>query len=217
MIWCPSWSKGSKLECNKVLSSAHFYLSLSWKHAISRLILLGERLYADTLVIILEAIGELLEEFFVWKSNLETTGLRVNVGKRKIMVKAHNTPKPVEASKFPCRVCNKGVWSNSVKCLVCGFWVHRCCSKVKVLLKPNPDFKCKKCRDEVLNVTIPDIEPVDINGKDIQKVRTFCYFSDFIGQHCGYFNDTTARIGSAWKKFRELLRIPICCGLSFKT
>ena len=97
------------MECNKVLSSAHFYLSLSWKHAISRLILLGERLYADTLVIILEAIGELLEEFFVWKSNLETTGLRVNVGKRKIMVKAHNTPTPVEASKFPCRVCNKGV------------------------------------------------------------------------------------------------------------
>lgn len=95
--------------------------------------------------------------------------------------------------------------------------MHRCSSKVKVLLKPNPDFECKKCRDEVLNVTIPDIDPVAINGEDIQKVRTFCYFSDFIGQHCGCFNDITARIGSAWKKFRELLLIPICCGLSFKT
>ena len=78
-------------------------------------------------------------------------------------------------------------------------------------------FKGQGSSNEVLNVTIPDIEPVDINGKDIQKVRTFCYFSDFIGQHCGNFNDITARIGSAWKKFRELLRIPICCGLSFKT
>ena len=99
------------MEYIRVLPSAHFYLSLSWKHyhAISRPILLGERLYADTLVIILKTIGELSEEFFVWKSNLETTGLRVNVVKRKIMVKAHNTPKPVEASKFPCRVCNKGV------------------------------------------------------------------------------------------------------------
>ena len=29
------------------------------------------------------------------------------------------------------------------------------------------DFKCKKCRGEASNVTIPDIDPVYISGEEI--------------------------------------------------
>ena len=58
-------------------------------------------------------LGELLEKFCVWKINLETKGLRVIVGKTKIMVSAHNAPKQAKASKFPCGVCNKGAGSNA--------------------------------------------------------------------------------------------------------
>ena len=122
-----------------------------------------ELLYADDLVITAEILDELLEKFRVWKTNLETKGLlRVNVGKKKIMVKANNAPKPVETSKFPCGVCNKGVGSNSIKCHVCGFWVHKRCSNVKGPLKANPEFKCKKCRGEVLNAITSDIDPVRV-------------------------------------------------------
>ena len=70
--------------------SRHFRTGCPW-----------ELLYADDLVIIAETLSELLEKFRVWKANLESKGLRVNVGKTKILVSVHNAPKPVDGSKFP--------------------------------------------------------------------------------------------------------------------
>ena len=158
-----------------------------------------------------------MEKFWVWKANLEYKDLRVNVGKTKILVRAHNAPKPVDGSKFSCGVCNKGVGINSIKCLACGFWVHKRCSNIIGPLKPDNDFKCNKCRGEVSNASIPDIEPVVINGEEIEKVSPFCYLSDFVGKRGGCFDAITARIRSAWKKFRDLLPITTCCGLSLKS
>ena len=155
-----------------------------------------------------------MEKFRTWKANLECKGLRVNVGKTKILVSAPNATKPVDSSKFPCGVCNKGVGNNSIKCNFCGFWVQKCCTNIKGPLKPDPNFKCKKCRGEVSNATVPDMEPVIINGEEIQKVSSFCYLGDFIGQRGGCFDATTARIRSAWNKFRDLLPILTCRGLS---
>ena len=103
---------------------------------------LWELLYADDLVIIAETLSELLEKFRTWKANLECKGLQVNVGKTKILVSAHNATKPVDSSKFPCGVCNKGIGNNSIKCNFCGFWVHKRCSNIKGPLKPAPNFKC---------------------------------------------------------------------------
>ena len=154
----------------------------------------------DDLVIIAETLSELLERFRVWKANLESKGLRVNVGKTKILVSVHNAPKPVDGSKFPCGVCNKGVGINSIKCHACDFWVHKCCSNIKGPVKPDTDFKFKKCRSEVSNASIPNSEPVVISDEEIEKVSSFCYLGDFIGQHGGCFDVTTARIRSAWKK-----------------
>ena len=104
--------------------SRHFRTGCPW-----------ELLYADDLVITAETRDELLEKFCVWKTNLESKGLRVIVGKTKIMVSAHNATKPVETGKCPCGMCNKGIGSNSIKCLICGFWVHKRCSNVKGSLK----------------------------------------------------------------------------------
>ena len=73
--------------------SRHFQTGCPWK-----------LLYTDDLIIIAERLGKFLEKFCVWKTNLETKGLRVNVGKTNIMGNAKNVPKPVEASKFPCGV-----------------------------------------------------------------------------------------------------------------
>ena len=127
------------------------------------------------------------------------------------MVSVHNAPKPVDGSKFPCGVCNKGVGINSIKCHACGFWVHKRCSNIKGPLKPDTDFKCKKCRGAVSNASIPD--SVVINGEEIEKVSSFCYLGDFVGQCGGCFDATTARIRSAWKTFRDLLPILTCRGL----
>ena len=91
--------------------------------------------------------------------------------------------------------------------------VFGCTSAIQMPRVP----KCKKCRGEVSNATIPDIDPVDINGEQIKKVRSFCYLDDLIGQRGGCFDATTFRIRSAWKKFRELLLFLTCRGLSLKT
>ena len=53
--------------------SCHFRTGCPW-----------ELLYADDLVIIAETLSELLERFRVWKANLESKGLHVNVAKTKI-------------------------------------------------------------------------------------------------------------------------------------
>ena len=85
-----------------------------------------ELLYADDLVIRhAETLSELFKKSQVWQANLESKGLCVNVDKTKILVSAHNAPKPVDRSKFPCGVCNKGVGINSIKCHACNFWVHK--------------------------------------------------------------------------------------------
>ena len=90
--------------------SRHFRTGCPW-----------ELLYADDLVIIAETLSELLEKFRTCKANLECKGLRVNVGKTKILVSAPNATKPVDSCKFPCGVCNMGVGNNSIKCNFCGF------------------------------------------------------------------------------------------------
>ena len=69
--------------------------------------------HANDLVIVAETLSELFKKFRVWKANLESKGLHVNVDKTKILVSAHNAPKSVDGSKFPCGVCNKGVGINS--------------------------------------------------------------------------------------------------------
>ena len=49
------------------------------------------------------------------------------------------------------------------------------------------------------------------------SICSFCYLGDFIGQRGGCFDATTARIRSAWKKFRDSLPILTCHGLSLKS
>ena len=89
--------------------SCHFWTGCYW-----------ELLYADDLVINAETLDELLEKICVWKTNLKSKGLCVNVS-NKDYLSAYNAPKPVETSKLPSGVCNKGVGSNFIKCFVCNF------------------------------------------------------------------------------------------------
>ena len=45
-----------------------------------------ELLYADDLVLVAESVEELTRKFSLWKQGLEGKGLRVNLGKTKLMV-----------------------------------------------------------------------------------------------------------------------------------
>ena len=71
-----------KLASTKALSSVNSYLSSCMKPClmISQLVLL---LYADNLVIAAETLDELTDKFLMWKSSLESRGLRVSMKENK--------------------------------------------------------------------------------------------------------------------------------------
>ena len=86
------------------------------KHAREEL--LNEILYADDLVLMSESLKDLRGKLQRWKSALESKGLKVNVGKIKMMVSG--TEGEITSSKIdPCGVCGKRVGSNAVCCTQC--------------------------------------------------------------------------------------------------
>ena len=80
--------------------------------------LLNEILYADDLVLMSESLENLRERFQRWRRALEGKGLKVNVGKTKMMMSG--TESEITSSKIdPCGVCGKRVGSNAVSCTQC--------------------------------------------------------------------------------------------------
>ena len=105
-----------------------------------------ELLYADDLVISAETEEGLKMKLNKWETETEAKGLRVNMGKTKIMVSGVNLQTLKDSGKYPCSVCRKGVSSNSIYCAGCSHWVHKNCSGVIGSLKSNPDYRCSRCK-----------------------------------------------------------------------
>jgi len=60
--------------------------------------------------------------------------LRVNMGKKKVKKCQAEARQLVKSGKYPCRVCSKGVGSNSIQCMSCyscNAWIHKRCSGIK--------------------------------------------------------------------------------------
>ena len=77
-----------------------------------------------------ESMQELERKYTEWKNTLESKGLRVNVGKTKIL--DGDGSKLVPKSEIdPCSVCGARVGRNSIRCTKCKFWVHARCSRAK--------------------------------------------------------------------------------------
>ena len=164
-----------------------------------------ELLYADDLVLVAETLDELKGKMKVWKDGLQDKGLKVNVGKTKIMCSAHDATKTgIKSIKFPCGVCASGVGANSIKCTSCLKWVHKRCSGVKGRLQCIAGFVCRTCTTPVERVNhLP--ERISIDGDEFGVVDDFCYLGDALGQAGGCADAVTARIRCAWRAFHELL------------
>ena len=86
---------------------------------------LNEFLYADNLFLISELIERLRNKFLEWKEAFENKGLKVNLGKTKVMVSVGITKDGMSKGKVdPCGVCSLGVKVNSVLCVQFGEWTH---------------------------------------------------------------------------------------------
>ena len=77
-----------------------------------------ELLYADNLMISAGSKEELLVKVKTWKTEMEKKGLRVNMGKTKIMESGINLDVLKKSGKHPCGVCLTGVGStNTILCI----------------------------------------------------------------------------------------------------
>ena len=70
----------------------------------------GERLlYDNELVITAESEEEAVRKFGVWKREMETRGLKVNINKTKLMVMGREPAFRLQRERYLCGVCGKGV------------------------------------------------------------------------------------------------------------
>ena len=91
---------------------------------------LYELLYADYLVLMAETMEELEAQFIRWKAAFEGKGLKVNLGKTKVM-ESSGSGVVVLAKIDPCGVCGKRAKVNCVRCMTCKKWIHARCARVK--------------------------------------------------------------------------------------
>ena len=160
-------------------------------------------LYADDLVLMGETMEELRENFDEWIEAFETKGMRVNLGKTKLMVSG------IEEETFDskidsCGMCGTRVMSNSVLCTACGKWAHaRCTDKKEVAVYLDKNFVCKKCRSVIKNFKVPDEKLCD----GVETVSKFTYLGDSLNATGGYKTAVTARSRIGWIKFRECSKI----------
>jgi hypothetical protein len=171
------------LHQGSVLSPLLFIIVLEALSRNSRVGLPWELLYADDLVLLAESEEKLLVRLRQWKDGFESKGLKVNVGKTKVMISAAELGVAKDSGKYPCSVCRKGVGRNSIRCSQCKSWVHKRCSGVKGRLKKNEyNFQCAKCTS---------LGPANSTGKrksvqleqnvTFECVDEFCYLGDMIG------------------------------------
>jgi Reverse transcriptase (RNA-dependent DNA polymerase)/Endonuclease/Exonuclease/phosphatase family len=213
-------SRGFKVKVGvhqgSVLSPLLFVIVLE---ALSRTFRGGlpmEILYADDLVLMAESEELLIEKFRKWRTGLEEKGLRVNMGKTKVMrchVSAHQAE---ESGKYPCGVCKKGVGRNSIRCTSCLAWIHKKCSGISGSLQNVKDYQCKRCRDG--NPTRQDaLKEVSLGTREkLECVEKFCYLGDMIGAGGGAEVASRTRVRCAWGKFKELAPILTSRGASLK-
>src|SRR3989442_11682870 len=94
-----------------------------------------ELLYADDLVLLAESRVELEKRLTEWMARLKEKGLRVNIGKTKVMNCKVGVGQVENSGKYPCGVCRSGVGLNAIECTSCKKWIHKKCSRVVGRLK----------------------------------------------------------------------------------
>ena len=132
---------------------------------------------------------------------MEGKGVWVNVDKTKGMQLLFR--KKSSVSKWILVVSvGSGLVLYSIKCTKCQRWVHRYFHDVPRqvnLLSCLDVFVCRTCLGP--NCTVEEKLEFKRGEDMLEEVEKFCYLGDVISCYGGAFD---ARIGSAWKKFKEL-------------
>ena len=166
----------SLVHQGSVLSPLLFIIVLE---ALSREFRTGcpwELLYADDLMISAGSKEELLVKVKTWKTEMEKKGLRVNMGKTKIMESGINLDWLKKSGKYPCGVCLTGVGrTNAIQCDGCERWVHKKCSGIKGRLLRESEFMCARCLGTARAIDGRQSLEVEVGNEKLEVVPEFCY------------------------------------------
>ena len=128
-------------------------------------------LYADGLVILAEMFESLMTKMAVWINGLESKGLKVNMGKTKVMILGRDLHTLQTSGKYPSAVCSR-----------CLFWVHKRCSDIPGRLVEDPDFRCRRCLGNAWVIDgRPCVELQLADGK-LDVVDSFVYLGDCLSR-----------------------------------
>ena len=171
-----------------------------------------ELLYADDLALMAQDLDELRDKLRKWKRDMEAKGMRVNLGKTKVMWGGSDCRRDYGV-KFPCAVCDKGVGSNSILCEKCEKWTHKKCSGVKGSLSRVNNFECSRCSREAKSEGVENSDEMEIEpGLGVERVDRFCYLGEMLGEEGGADLAVANRVGKAWGKFNTMA--PLLCNKS---
>ena len=126
-------SKGFRVRVGvhqgSVLSPLLFVIVLE---ALSREFRAGlpmELWYADDLVLMAETLELLKERIVEWKNGMEGMGLRVNMGKTKVMQCCVRVGQAENSGKWPYGIFSIQIFQ-PIQCTTCRAWIHKRCSVV---------------------------------------------------------------------------------------
>ena len=128
-----------------------------------------------------ESKEELLVKVKTWKTEMEKKGLRVNMGKTKVMESGINLDVLKKSGKYPCGVCLTGVGStNGIICDGCECWVHKKCSGIKGRLPPDSVFRCARCLGTARAIDERQYLEVEVGNEKLEVIPEVCYHWDML-------------------------------------
>ena len=158
-----------------------------------------------------ESMEELLVKVKPWKTEKEKKGLRVNIGKTKIMESGIYLDVLKKSGKHYCGVRQTGVGStNAILCggsssAGCKRWVHKKCSGIRGPLRPDSELMCARCLGTARAIDGRQFLEVEVGNEKLKVVPEFCYLGDMLSAGGGCELATITRCKCAWGRFRELL------------
>jgi len=133
--------------------------------------LMNEILYTDDLALMAETMEDLSEKFQKWKPAFESKGIKVNLGKMKVMVSESKGEVPKSKIDL-CGMCGERVRANS-SCRVQKMNSWEMCKDKEGDTQHGETFQFVKVvrKDDM-------VEPVEELCDGVKTVKRFCYLGD---------------------------------------
>ena len=158
-------------------------------------------LYICDLVQTAGSKSEMQEELIRWKSVMESKGLKVNLGKKKILIFGKDCDSVTSSGEYPRSVCDRGVEVNFVLCTECEKWIYKCCSGLRyVMLARDYDYVCPTCTRRRLSYFVRREEKIAVGSVVsgmVDEVGSFCYLWSIVDREGSVERAVRARVATA--------------------